>query len=66
MQQENTVFAVLPTEDVATFPFLADVELGKGITNRRMKESGGVTQETKHDRQKLYCFLMNLFRNAVI
>lgn len=46
MQQENTVLSALPLEDMATFSFLADVELGEGNTGQRMKESGDVTQET--------------------
>lgn len=46
VQQENTVLSALPLEDMATFSFLADVELGEGNTGQRMKESGDVTQET--------------------
>lgn len=44
-QQDHRVFPVLPTEEVATFPFLTDVELGEGNTSWMMEESGDATQE---------------------
>lgn len=61
MQQEHTVFPVLPTEEVATFSLLTDVELGEGNTSRMMEESGNVTRETKHVRQKIHCLCNEIF-----
>lgn len=60
-QQEHTVLPVLPTEEVATFPFLTDVELGEGNTSGMMEGSGDVTQETKHVSQKIHCLYNEIF-----